>query len=184
MKRLLIAAALIVFSARGLAAEDPLNLPCTALPSTAVKFVPGPFDAYMQLACTHSGQVLMPKPGTRFVFREGPMALSALNADKPKEINEAVHFTVLTVAPLDVSELASLRADLHKIATSPIIDQSTIIRMREETSTGAHKQIYLLIPLAGVKGHILGMECNHDCRPVESDPWFFSVVPDSEMLGQ
>lgn len=184
MTRILAVAALMVFSAPALAADDPLNLPCTALPPTAVKIVPAPFDAFMHLTCTHAGQVLLPKPGTRFVFREGPMALTALNADKPKEINEAVHFTALTVDPLNESELANLRADLHKIATNAVIDQSTIIRMREETSTGAHKQIYLLIPLAGVKGHILGMECNHDCRPVESDPWFFSVVPDSEMQGQ
>jgi len=174
MNRVWILAVLLLAAmpARG---EDRLDLPCNGLPATAVNSVPVPFDRYMDLVCTHVGQALKPKPGFQFVFREGPMLLTPLNPATPQRMGRSEHFTALRVDPLSEAEAALLRSDLHSVTNNPVIDASTIIRMREETSTGAIKQIYLLIPTGN--DPVMGMECVHDCRPIQGDPWFFTIQP-------
>lgn len=169
---LLAALLLAAMPARG---ENVLDTDCSVLPASAVRAVPAPFDTYMDLVCTHAGQALRPKPGFQFLFREGPMYLTALNPATPQRMGPSEHFTALRVDPLSEAEAAALRADLHTIMSNPVIDASTIIRMREETSTGAIKQIYLLIPTG--PGPVVGMECVHDCRPIRDDPWFFTIQP-------
>jgi hypothetical protein len=156
--------------------EDVLNLPCDGLPASAVRSVPAPFDAYLDLVCTKAGQAIKAKPGFVFEFKEGRFYLNALNPDHPDQFSLTTHYTALINAPLSEAEAAGLRADLHTIADNPVIDASTILRLRIDTSTGAKKQIYLLIPTNG--GTVLGMECVKDCKPIAEDPWFFAIEPD------
>lgn len=174
MKPVLLFAAAALFGTSPAVAGDPFYLSCDVLPATAVRTVPPPFDSYMDLACIKTGQALCPKRGFTFMFNEASMCMGAMNPDKPLLVDKTLHYTSLVSAPLSKEELRALRADLHKIANHPIIDNSQIIRMRIETSSGARKQVYLLIPTDG--GAVQGMECVKDCKPIEEDPWFFTIV--------
>lgn len=176
MKHATMFAALVAVTVPALG-EDILNLPCDVLPTTAVRALPSPFDQYFDLVCTKAGQAIKAKSGFALVFKEGRFYLNAANPEHPDQISPTIHYTAFVNAPLSGAEAAALRADLHTIANSPVIDGSTILRLRIDTSTGAKKQIYLLLPTNG--GSVLGMECVKDCKPIGEDPWFFAIEPDS-----
>ena len=81
--------------------------------------------------------------------------------------------------PLSPDELAALRAELGKLHPEPSVLTRSILRFAVTTSWGGHKEIYLLPPPdgAGADAHTLGMECIHRCRPIDKDPWFFTIQP-------
>ncbi len=151
----------------------PLFVSCDSLPSTAVRAVPSPLDKYVTLVCTRSGQALKPLDGYQWFFDQGPMMLSATN---PKAPSKDDHYTALDFEPLGPAELASLRVELAKLRPNPEVLTRPILRFAVATSYGENKEIYLLPPSDGA-AHVLGMECVHRCRPIESDPWFFTIVP-------
>jgi hypothetical protein len=151
----------------------PLFVPCDGLPSTAVRVVPSPLDKYVTIVCTRSGQALKPLDGYKWFFDQGPMMLSATNPNAPSKDD---HYTALDFEPLGPGELASLRVELAKLKPNPEVLTRSILRFAVSTSYGEKKEIYLLTPSDGV-AHVLGMECVHSCRPIESDPWFFTIVP-------
>ena len=151
----------------------PLFVSCDSLPSTAIRTLPSPLDQYVTLVCTRSGQALKPVDGYQWVFDQGPMMLSATN---PKAPSKDDHYTALDFKPLSVNELASLRVELAKLQPNPEVLTRPVLRFAVATSSGENKEIYILPPTNGV-AHVLGMECVHGCRPIQSDPWFFTIVP-------
>jgi hypothetical protein len=105
------------------------------------------------------------------------MMLSAANSEGPSESD---HYTDLSYKPLGSAELTGLRAELAKLHPAPEVLTRNILRFALTTSWGAQKEIYLLPPPAdaGPDSRTLGMECIHACRPIDRDPWFFTIVPD------
>ncbi|HEX4739110.1 MAG TPA: hypothetical protein VH331_16280 [Allosphingosinicella sp.] len=158
------------------AEADPLTIPCDGLAPSAVRTVPPPLDRYVTLVCTRSGQALKPIDGSAWVFDQGPMWLSAANARGPSKDD---HYTELSYKPLSRDEITALRAELAKRGPEPSVLRRDILRFAVTTSWGAHKEIYLLPPPvgAGADARTLGMECIHACRPIDKDPWFFTIVP-------
>jgi hypothetical protein len=110
------------------------------------------------------------------MFEQGGMMLSAANSEGPSESD---HYTELSYKPLAPKELARLRADLASLKPAPEVLTRSILRFAVTTSWGAKKEIYLLPPPdgAGSDARTLGMECIHACRPINKDPWFFSIEP-------
>lgn len=155
---------------------DALTIPCDVLPASAVKIVPPPLDQYVTLVCTTSGQALKPIKAA-WMFDQGALWPSA---GKPSGPDKTDHYTRLEYKPLGADELAALRAELGKL--NPASDALTrnILRFAVTTSWGAQKELYLLPPSegAGPDARTLGMECIHSCRPIDRDPWFFTIVPD------
>ncbi len=151
---------------------------CDSLPKDAVRAVPHPFDRFMSIDCTRSGQALRPVPGYRWQFPEGTMWLSATN---PKAPSAEDHYVELAVIPMTPRGVSAVRAELHKITQEPAVFLRDIIRMDVTTSWGEHKQLFLLVPPAGAppEARVLGMECIHYCIPIDKDPWFFTVLPDA-----
>jgi hypothetical protein len=183
-----IAVAAVPLSAPAVAAPDtvtyraepssgPLTYPCANMPESAVTSVPAPLDRYVRLVCTHGGQALEPLNGDAWMFEQGSMMLSAANADGPAESD---HYTELSYKPLSPAELTALQAELAKLQPSAEILTRDILRFAVTTSWGKHKEIYLLPPTAaaGPEAHTVGMECIEHCRPIDKDPWFFTIVPD------
>jgi hypothetical protein len=158
------------------APPGPLTFPCANLPSDAIQVVPAPLDKYVRLICTHGGQALEPVNGDTWMFEQGSMMLSASNAEGPAESD---HYTELTFKPMSSAERTSLRAELAKLKPAPEILTREILRFAVTTSWGKHKEIYLLPPTAaaGPDAQTVGMECIEHCRPIDKDPWFFTIVP-------
>jgi len=104
------------------------------------------------------------------------MWLSAANPQGPSKND---HYTELSYKPLSPDELTALRAELAKLHPPAAVLTRSILRFAVTTSWGEHKEIYLLpaAPGAGADAHTLGMECIHGCRPIDKDPWFFTIVP-------
>ncbi len=160
--------------------SGPLIVSCDKLPAKAVRTVPSPLDQYVTLACTRSGQALRPVDGYSWVFDRGAvMWPSATNPSSPSKDD---YYKALAVKPLSSDEVASLRAELAKLHPETAVLRRPILRFSVSTSWGEEKEIYLLPPQDGApKGtRTLGMECIHHCRPIETDPQFFVVVPDGE----
>lgn len=154
---------------------DPVSRPCDTLPTDAVRSVPEPFSRYVRLSCTRSGQALGPVSGYEWFFEQGPMALLANN---PKTPTTNAYYTKLEVDPLSPKEIAVLRGDLRKMSSDASILEREILRLDATMSWGGAKQIYLLLPPQNApQAHVLGMECVKNCRPIDQDPWFFTVVP-------
>jgi hypothetical protein len=156
--------------------ENALVVPCDGMPAEAATSIPGPFTPYMELVCTRSGQALKPVAGYQWVFDAGPMWLAATNPASPSRTD---HYTELTLDPLEQAQVEGLRAELRKITSRQAILEMEMIRLSVETSWGAHKQIYLLLPPAGAPPdeRVLGMECVDNCLPIDEDPWFFTIAP-------
>jgi hypothetical protein len=167
------------------ASGDGIAIPC-ALPSDAVTAVPAPFDKYMELTCTHAGQALKPLDGFRWVFvtQNNIMMWLTSNNTQKQDFAPSTHFTKLAAGTLSAEQLAAFHAELHKFTDAPVVFQSTVIKMDEETSGGAVKQIYLLLPPAGTGTHVLGIECIDDCIPMEEKPWAFVVMSAAELAPQ
>ena len=178
-----LAAALAVVGAGGGAAlaqtadkpADAVSMSCDTLPTDAVRNVPEPFSRYVRLSCTRSGQALGPVSGYNWFFEQGPMALLANN---PKTPTASAYYTRLEVDPLSPKEIDILRGDLRKMSSDPSILEREVLRLDATMSWGGAKQIYLLLPpQSAPQAHVLGMECVKNCRPINQDPWFFTVVP-------
>ena len=159
---------------RPTSAAGPLIVPCETLPPTAVRAVPSPLDQYVTLVCTRSGQALKPVNGYQWVFDQGAQWLTATNPKRPSKDD---HYTAIAYKPLSPDELAALRAELAKLQPRPEVLMRPILRFSVSTSWGAEKEIYILPPSDGSDAPALGMECIHSCRPIETDPWFFAIVP-------
>jgi hypothetical protein len=153
-----------------------LTIPCDGLPPSAVKVVPPPLDKYVTLVCTRSGQALRPVSGYAWIFDQGAMWLGAANPRGPSRND---HYAELSYKPLSPDELTALRAELGKLHPAPSVLERTILRFAVTTSSGEHKEIYLLPAPdgAGAETHTLGMECTDGCRPIDKDPWFFTIAP-------
>lgn len=158
------------------APPGPLTFPCERMPQSAVKVVPAPLDRYVRLVCTAGGQALEPLNGDSWMFEQGSMMLSAANAEGP---SEGDHYTELSYKPLSSAELTSLRGELAKLKPSAEVLKRDILRFAVTTSWGKHKEIYLLPPTAGAgaDAQTVGMECIEHCRPIDKDPWFFTIMP-------
>jgi hypothetical protein len=156
------------------ASAGPVVVSCDVLPGDAVREVPPPFDQYAQLVCTRSGQALRPVSGFAWVFPQGPMWLASTSSGRPTD-----HFTKLQIHPMTEVEKAALLSDLGRIADPKALAGRDILRMDVEISSGEAKQEYLLLPPPGAAPdvHVLGMECIHNCKPIDKDPWFFVVQP-------
>jgi hypothetical protein len=155
---------------------DALTIPCDVLPGSAIRVVPSPLDQYVTLVCTSSGQALKPIKAA-WMFDQGALWPSA---GKPSAPSKTDHYTALAYKPLGADELAALRAELAKLHPAPDVLTRSILRFAVNTSWGAQKELYLLPPpdAAGPDARTVGMECIHGCRPVDKDPWFFTIVPD------
>jgi hypothetical protein len=154
----------------------PLFIPCDSLPADAIKTLPPPLDQYASLVCTRSGQALKPTDGTQWVFDSGAMMLSATNPQSP---SPGDHYTAIAFSPMSDADVTTLRTDMKTLNPEPDVLQRGILRFEVATSSGDHKQIYLLPPAKDApKGaHVIGMECIHHCQPIGQDPWFFAIVP-------
>lgn len=159
-------------------------VPCEALPATAVTTVPAPFDQYMQLTCTRSGQALRPVDGAQWLFSTGPRWMWSVGSPRG---SAADHFVRLTPTSIDAAELASLRGQLAQAffpqtdgqSTRRPISDRTIIGLSARKSAGSLLQIYLLIPPPGASDQrVLGVECARNCRTLEGDAMYFVIVPD------
>jgi hypothetical protein len=156
------------------APDDGISIPC-ALPADAVTSVPAPFDRYMALACTSSGQALKPQGG--FVALNNISMWLTSNSPDKRDLAPSTHFTGLSLATLTPEQVAAFRAEMSKAFDSPLIRQAAVYKLDEETSGGARKQIYLLIAPEGSNAPALGIECVNDCVPLEQKPWAFLIVP-------
>lgn len=153
----------------------PIHVSCDTLPADAARDVPEPFARYVELSYTRSGQALGPVSGYTWMFEPGPMALLANN---PKTPGEAAYYTRLEVDPLTPKEIDALRGDLRRMTTKSSILNREILRLDVSMSWRGTKQLYLLLPLKSAPDEpLLGMECIKNCRPIDKDPWFFTVVP-------
>ena len=133
----------------------------------------------MALACTHNGQALKPLDGFSFIFvalNNVSMWLTSNNPEK-QDLAPSTHFTKLSFATLTPEQIAAFRAEMSKAFNSPLIQQAAVYKMDEETSGGAHKQIYLLLAPEGSNAPALGIECVNDCVPLEAKPWAFLIAP-------
>ena len=184
---LVLAAALAATAAQAAQDPDPADvarfppgfvLPCSAAPKTAVLVVPAPFDQHMRILCTTNGHILAPFRGHHWVFANGlSLALSALGLHSQIS-GQAAHFTRLENAPLSPSETTALLESLKPIVMDPTMLDVDVMRMEVDTSTGDHKQILMFVSHAP-GGGAWGMECFHECVPMESPPWAFVVRPDT-----
>ena len=177
MSGLAAAVAMAVGAALAQTPDKPagaLFVSCDTLPADAARNVPEPFTRYVRLSCTRSGQALGPVNGYNWFFEQGPMALLANN---PKTPTASAYYTRLEVDPLSAKETDILRKDLRKISSDPSILEREILRLDVAMSWGGAKQLYLLLPpKSAPEAHVLGMECVKNCRPIDQDPWFFTVV--------
>lgn len=149
------------------------------LPAGAVTALPAPFDKYMTLTCTRTGQALKPVDGYQWVFPFVGNRTMWLTANSPdgKDLVPGTHFTTLSVEMPDGDRLKTFKDEMSRMLNSPLVYQSTILRLAEVTSNGEHKEIYLLIPPESAKANVLGIECVEDCIPMEQEPWLFIVTP-------
>jgi hypothetical protein len=177
-----VLAALVFVAAAASAAQaatgDDIVVPCR-MPADAAQAVPAPFDTYMRLECTRMGQSLRPVEGYAWVARGFPQVW-LMAASNPDQSVPGEHFTKLDAVPLTDTQLAAFRAELRKMSSDDVVLQAPVLRLEEETSSGVHKQIYLLLPKAA-NGHVVGFECFDDCIPMEAHPYMFIVMPLSEM---
>ncbi len=154
----------------------PVIVSCDQLPVDAVTAVPAPFDRYVELVCTRSGQALKPVDGYAWVFDVGATWLTSTNPKSPAPTD---HYTRLATDPLSDAQVAKLRVELRKLTPNPTLARREFIRLDVTTSWGENKQVYLVLPEKDAPADevVLGMECIKNCLPIESDPWFFKVMP-------
>ena len=177
---LMTGAALACISAMPCAAAPEPQIaivPCeTVLPAGGVKTAPAPLDAYVTLICTAHGQAMRPKDGFKWVFEQGSMWLAAANKQNPQASD---HYTELVNAPMSATELADFRKDLKTIYGSPDLQKREVLRIRVTTSGGIKKQLLLMPPQKSEPADhpAVGMECIHECKPIDKDPWLFTIEP-------
>ena len=142
--------------------------------------VPAPFDEFMSVVCTRAGHALAPPGGYHWLFINGAsMWLTSMSAHSGLTGRDA-YFTRLESAPLSEAEADALRQRVKPIVRTPAMLQGDLMRLEADTSTGDHKQIYLFVSHdgSGAVTHAWGIECFHDCDPMDKDPWAFMVVAD------
>lgn len=154
------------------------TVPCSQGPSAAVLVVPPPFDAFMQVICTNEAEALAPVAGYHWVFPDGTSGLlPALNPNMAVT-GLAAYFTKLTNAPLTAAQTAAFRDKLKPYMKDPALMTAEVERLEVDTSTGLHKQEYLLVmhDASGARTGALVVECLNDCTPMDP-PWGFNIVP-------
>ena len=155
-------------------------LPCSEAPKMAVLTPPAPFDRFMRVLCTRAGHALAPPPGFHWVFvNGGSMWLSALSLHSGLTGQDA-YFSKLQSSPPTAAQAAAFRARLRRIVPDPRLLEGDLLRLEVETSTGDHKQEYLFVArdASGQVSPVWGIECYHDCDPMDKQPWAFQVVRD------
>lgn len=155
-------------------------LPCSEAPKAAVLTVPAPFDRFMRVLCTKAGHALAPPPGFHWVFANGmSLWLSSLSPHSGLTGQDA-YFTRLEASPLTDAEAAAFRLRAAAIVNTPDILQGEIIRLDVDTSTGERRQEYMFVSrgAGGAVSRAWGIECFHDCDPMEKQPWAYVVRPD------
>jgi hypothetical protein len=153
-------------------------VPCSQGPVAAVLVVPAPFNAFMQVICTNEAEALAPVSGYHWVFPDGTSGfLPALNPNMAVT-GLAAYFTKLTNAPLTPAQTAAFLANLKPYMNNPALMSAEVERLEVDTSTGLHKQEYLLVmhDASGARTGALVVECLNDCAPM-SAPWGFNIVP-------
>jgi hypothetical protein len=156
-------------------------LPCNQGPPAAVLVVPAPFDAFMHVICTNEAEALAPVDGYRWVFPDGTNGLlPALNPNMAVT-GLAAYFTKLTNAPLTAAQAAAFRAKLKPYMKNPSLMTAEVERLEVDTSTGLHKQEYLLVThdASGARTGALVVECFNDCTPMDA-PWGFNIEPNQQ----
>jgi hypothetical protein len=154
------------------------TVPCNQGPSAAVLVVPAPFNAFMQVICTNEAEALAPVDGYHWVFPDGTNSvLPALNPNVAIT-GLAAYFTKLTNAPLTAAQATAFLANLKPYMNNPSLMTAEVERLEVDTSTGLHKQEYLLVThdATGARTGALVVECFNDCTPM-SAPWGFNIVP-------
>ena len=74
--------------------------------------------------------------------------------------------------------MAAFRQRLVTVAKNPEILKADIMRLEVNTSTGDHKQEYLMISRApNLSPNAWGIECYNDCTPMEASPWAWIITP-------
>jgi hypothetical protein len=162
---------------------EDLLVPCDNLPAGAATTLPSPYDRYLRLACTQSGQMIIPADGHQLIFEIGPRWMWSTNLRSPAPSD---HFTSLTLAPLSEAQTESLRRELREYTPrgprrilQPSLPERTTVRLLAQTSSGRRTQIYLFLPPEGSSEGLLGMECAGDCRSIRRDGYLFTVAPRS-----
>lgn len=179
MKRAIVAGLGLVALLFGVTASqaDDFVIPCN-LPRGAVTAVPAPFDKYIALDCTKMGQALKPAEGQVWAFVAMDDMSMWLTASNPSTgVSASTHYTRLSATEVSAERRTALLAELYKRFDSQLFEQSTILRMEEDTSDGVHRQIYLLLPSEGSSNAVLGIECLNDCVPLEDKPLAFLIAP-------
>jgi hypothetical protein len=151
---------------------------CATRPKTALTVVPAPLNAYMRVVCTKVSDALAPLPGFEWVFPGNSAGFIAALNPKLTPTDEPAHFTRLASAPLTPAELAGFRQRLGTVAKDPEILKADVMRMEVDTSTGDHKQEYLMVShTPGLSPNAWGIECYNDCDPMEPTPWAWIIAP-------
>jgi hypothetical protein len=156
-------------------------LPCNQGPSAAVLVVPAPFNAFMRVICTNETEALAPLDGYHWVFPNGTNGLlPALNPNMAVT-GLGAYFTKLTNAPLTAAQAAAFRAKLKPYMKNPSLMTAEVERLEVDTSTGLHKQEYLLVMhnASGARTGALVVECLSDCNPMD-EPWGFDIEPNQQ----
>jgi hypothetical protein len=150
---------------------------CATRPKTAVTVVPAPLNAYMRVVCTKVSDALAPPPGFEWVFPDNMAEFVAALKPGVAPSADAAHFTRLVSAPLTAAELAAFRLRLAGVVKDTEILKADVLRLEVDTSTGDHKQEYLMIShTPGLSPNAWGIECYNDCNPMEKSPWAWVVA--------
>jgi hypothetical protein len=170
-------------SERANLSPEDLLAPCDNLPAGATTTLPSPYDRYLRLACTQSGQMIVAAEGYRLMFETGSRWMWSTNLRSPAPSD---HYTSLTLAPLSEAQTESLRRELREYTPrgprpifQPSLLERTTVRLLVQTSSGRRMQIYLFLPPEGSSQDLLGMECVGDCRSIRRDGYLFTMVPRS-----
>jgi hypothetical protein len=150
---------------------------CATRPRTVALVVPAPLNAYMRVICTRVSDALAPPPGYEWVFPDNMVEIIPALKPNVAPTDDPAHFTRLVSAPLTAAELAAFRQRLAGVVKNPEILKAEVMRLEVDTSTGDHKQEYLLVShTPGASPSAWGLECYNDCNPMEKTPWAWVVA--------
>jgi hypothetical protein len=155
-------------------------LPCSQAPKAAVLIVPAPFDRFMRVLCTRAGHALAPPPGFHWVFANGMSAWLSALSPRSALVGQDAYFSRLEATPLTADQAEAIRRRVAPIVRTPDMLKGEVLRLALDTSTGEHRQEYLFVSrdASGTPTRAWGIECFHDCEPMDAQPWAFMVEPD------
>jgi hypothetical protein len=150
---------------------------CATRPRTVALTVPAPLNAYMRVICTKVSDALAPPPGFEWVFPDNLVEIIPALKPNVAPADDPAHFTRLVSAPLTPAELAAFRQRLATVTKNPDMLKAEVMRLEVDTSTGDHKQEYLMVShTPGLSPNAWGLECYNDCNPMEKSPWGWVVA--------